>query len=56
MLNSKVGMAYFVFLLHCKFLNARFDCNEIEIFIYSHCPLDRNAKTFDTKGKTFSIR
>ena len=43
-------------VLDCKFLNARFECNDIVIFIYSHNPYDQNAKTFDTKGKTFSIR
>ena len=42
--------------LHCKFLNARFECNDIVIFIYSHYPVDPNAKTSDTKGKIFSIR
>ena len=42
--------------IHCKYLNARFECNDIVIFIYSHYPLDLNAKIFDTKGNTFSIR
>ena len=42
--------------LHCKYLNARFECNDIVISVYSHYPFDQNAKTFDTKGKTFSIR
>ena len=41
--------------IHCKYLNARFECNDIVIFVYSHYPFDQNAKTFDTKGKTFSI-
>ena len=41
---------------HCKYLNARFECNDIVISIYSHYPLDPNAKSSDTKGKTFSIR
>ena len=41
---------------HCKYLNARFECNDIVIFIYCHYPLDPNAKSSDTKGKTFSIR
>ena len=42
--------------IHFKYLNARFECNDIVIFIYSHYPLDPNAKSSDTKGKTFSIR
>ena len=32
---------------HCKFLNARFECNDIVIFINSHYPLDPNAKLSD---------
>ena len=48
----EVDMVY----LHCKYLNARFECNDIVISVYSHYPFDQNAKTFDTKGKTFSIR
>ena len=51
---------YLVILLHicihCKFLNARFECNDIVIFIYVHYPLDQNAKAFDTKGKTCNIK
>ena len=43
-------------MIHCKFLNAIFECNDIVIFIYSHYPLDPNAKTFDTKCKTFIVR
>ena len=42
--------------LHCKYLNARSECNDIVIFVYSHYPLDPNAKSSDTKGNTFSIR
>ena len=42
--------------IHCKYLNAWFECNDIVIPVYSHYPLDLNAKSFDTKGKTFSIR
>ena len=42
--------------VHCKYLNARFVCSDIVITVYSHYPFDQNAKTFDTKGKTFSIR
>ena len=34
-------------------MNARFECNDIVIFIYSYYPLDPNAKSSDTKGKTF---
>ena len=41
---------------HCKYLNGRFECNDNVISVYSHYPFDQNAKTFDTKGKTFSIR
>jgi len=36
--------------LHCKYLNAGFECNDIVIFIYSHYPLDLNAISSDTKG------
>ena len=36
--------------MHCKYLNARFECNDIVISVYSHYPFDQNAKTFDTKG------
>ena len=46
----------FVICIHCKFLNARFECNDIVIFKYSHYPLDPNAKSSDTKVKTFNIR
>ena len=42
--------------LHTKFLNARFEYNDIVNFIYSHYPLDLNAKSSDTRGKTFGIR
>ena len=42
--------------MHCKYLNARFEFNDIVIFMYSHYPLDPNAKSSDTKGKPFSIR
>ena len=41
---------------HCKYLNARFECNDIVSFIYSHYPLDPNAKLSDTKCFTCSIR
>ena len=37
-----------ILYIHCKFLNARFECNDIVIFIYSHYPLDLNGKSFDT--------
>ena len=37
---------------HCKYLNARSECNDI---IYSHYPLDLNAKSSDTKCVTLSI-
>ena len=44
------------YCIHCKYLNARFECNDIVIFIYSHYPLDPNAKLSDTKCFTLSIR
>ena len=43
-------------IVHCKYLNAWFECNDIVISVYSHYPLDPNAKSSDTKGNTFSIR
>ena len=42
--------------LHCKYLNALCECNDIVISVYSHYPLDSNAKSSETKGNTFSIR
>ena len=42
-------------LPHCKYLNARFECNDIVFFIYSHYPLDRNAKISDAKCFTISM-
>ena len=42
--------------LHCKYLNAWFECNDIVISVYSHFPLNSNAKSSDTEGNTFSIR
>ena len=50
------GVALMVSSIHCKFLNARFECNDIVIFIYRHYPLDQNAKVIDAKGKTFNIK
>ena len=41
---------------HCKYLNAWFEGNGIVISVYSHYPLDPNAKSSNTKGNTFSIR
>ena len=43
-------------VVNFKYLNARFECNDIIIFVYSHYLLDPNAKSSDTKGNTFSIR
>ena len=43
-------------IAHCKYLNARFECNDIVIFICSHYPLDPNAKSSDTKCFTLIIR
>ena len=40
----------------CKYLNVRFECNDIVISVYSYYPFNQNAKTFDAKGKTSSIR
>ena len=34
---------------HCKYLNARSECNDIVISVFSHYPLDPNAKSSDTK-------
>ena len=42
--------------IHCKYLNARSECNDIVISVYSHYPLNSNAKSFDTKCVTLSIR
>ena len=42
--------------LHCKYLNARSECNDIVISVYSHYSLDPNAKSSDTKCVTLSIR
>ena len=52
LLDCKGPSTYY---LHCKYCNAKFECNDIVIFIYSHYPLNPNAKSSDTKGKTFSI-
>ena len=41
--------------VHCKYLNARFEFNAIVISVYSHYLFNQSAKTFDTKGKAFSI-
>ena len=38
--------------IRCKFLNARFESNDIEIFMYNHYPCVQNAKTFDTRSNT----
>ena len=35
--------------VHCKYLNARFECNDIVISVYSHYPFDPNAKSSYTK-------
>ena len=37
-------------------LNARFECNDIVISVYSHYPFDQNAKSSDTKCFTLSIK
>ena len=41
---------------HCKYLNARFECNDIVISVYSHYPFDQNAKSSDTKCFTLNIK
>ena len=43
-----------IFATHCKYLNARFECNDIVIFIYSHYLLDLNAKSSDTHSDIYS--
>ena len=43
-----------VTVIHCKYLNAWFECNDIVISVYSHYPLDLNAKSSDTKCVTLS--
>ena len=42
--------------VHCKYLNARSECNDIIICVYSHYPLYPNAKSSDIKCVTLSIR
>ena len=42
--------------MHCYYLNARFDCNDIVISIYSHYPFNQNEKSSDTKCLTLSIK
>ena len=40
-LNLDIFSSYFdslIFNIHCKYLNARSECNDIVISIYSHCP------------------
>ena len=37
-----------LFWLHCKYLNARSECNDTVISVYSHYPLDLNAKSSET--------
>ena len=44
----------FLWNLHCKYLSAWFECNDIGISVYSHYSLDTNAKSSDTKGTTLS--
>ena len=41
--------------VHCKYLNAWSECNDIVISVYSHYPLVSNAKSSDTKGTAFSV-
>ena len=43
-------------LVHCKYMNARFECNDIVIPDYSHYPFDQNAKSSDNKCFTLSIK
>ena len=37
-------------------MNGWFECNDIVVSVYSHYPINPNAKSCDTKDITFSIR
>ena len=50
------GWKNILWIAHCKYLNARSECNDIVISVYSHYPLDPNTKSSDTKCITLSIR
>ena len=52
---SKVD-CYFTVNIWMQDMNARFECNDIVIFIYSHYLLDPIAKLSDTKCFNLSIR
>ena len=54
--HSDVKYHTWIFYIHCKYLNARSECNDIVISVNSHYPLDSNAKSFVTKGVTLSFR
>ena len=40
----------------CKYLNARFECNDIVISVYSYYPFNQNAKSSDSKCSNLSIK
>ena len=44
------------YTVHCKYLNSKSECNDMVISVYSHYPLNPNAKSSDTKCATLSIR
>ena len=46
----------FLTVLYCKCLNARFECNVIIFFVYSHYPFNQNAKSSDTKCFSLSVK
>ena len=55
--NASIPDAIFYLkLFTLLWLNARSECNDIVISVYSHYPLDPNAKSSDTKCITLSIR
>ena len=54
--NNYIMPESFSIYIHCKYLNARFECNDIVIFIYNHYPLDPNAKCFTLSIRWFCIQ
>ena len=47
--TMEISQYFVAFSVHCKYLNARSECNDIVISVYSHYPLNSNAKSSDTK-------
>jgi hypothetical protein len=43
-------IGHVVYNLHCKYLNARSECNDIKISVYSYYPLDPNARVMTVYG------